>query len=331
MKPFFIRFFVLVSALSLSACEQSSQSEQTSPEKSPSQETASENKTPPKVAAPPAPETLPEEANTAKISDRDKLAQILSARPDEVKARYQFRHPQQTLEFFGIKPGMTVVEALPGGGGWYSKLLLPYLGRNGRLIGADYAADMYPKFGFFSQEVIESKKTWVKDWSADAEKWRDAESATVSAFQFGSMPDSLQATADAVVFIRALHNLSRFESDGGYLTAAVSDAYKVLKPGGILGVVQHQAPDTSSDEWANGSKGYLKKSFVIARLEQAGFEFVAESNVNQNPKDKPTETDIVWRLPPSYATSRDNPELKAQYTQVGESNRMTLTFRKPMK
>lgn len=324
MKPFFIPALLAVSGLVLSGCEQNSQSDQSESTKASQQQPDSAEG---KVASPPAPETLPEQTS---MSDSDKLAKILAARSDDAKARYQHRHPQQTIEFFGIKPGMTVVEALPGGG-WYSQLLLPYLGANGRLIGADYAVDMYPKFGFFSQERIDAKKTWVKDWTAEAEQWRDADSATVSAFQFGSMPETLNMSADAVVFVRALHNLARFENDGGYLTAALKDAYQVLKPGGILGVVQHQAPDASSDEWANGSKGYLKKAFLIERLQQAGFEFVAESDINQNPKDQPGEEDIVWRLAPSFATSRDNPELKAQIAEIGESNRMTLTFRKPMK
>ncbi|MDH3275860.1 MAG: methyltransferase, partial [Gammaproteobacteria bacterium] len=82
-------------------------------------------------------------------------------------------------------------------------------------------------------------------------------------------------------------------------------------------------------EFADGNHGYLKKSFVIAVAEKAGFEFVAESNINENPKDQPSEEDIVWRLPPSFGTSRDNPELKAEMEAIGESNRMTLKFRKP--
>ena len=82
------------------------------------------------------------------------------------------------------------------------------------------------------------------------------------------------------------------------------------------------------DDWAGGQMGYLKQSFVIAKMEEAGFEFVANNDINNNAKDQPTETDIVWRLPPSYATSRDNVELKAEMEAIGESNRMTLMFRK---
>jgi predicted methyltransferase len=184
-------------------------------------------------------------------------------------------------------------------------------------------------FGFFSEEQLKEKETWVTDFTADATAWSGENGATVSAFAFGSMPDEMKGTADAVLFIRALHNLARFESQGGFLTAALLDAFDVLKPGGTVGVVQHQARDEMPDEWAGGQNGYLKKSFIISAMESAGFEFVAGNDINQNPKDQPTDQDIVWRLPPSLATSRDNPELKAELEAVGESNRMTLKFRKP--
>jgi len=269
-----------------------------------------------------------EKSRAEQIKEQAAIEIVLSQQPLKVQARYNARHPRQTLTFFGIKPGMTVVEVLPGGG-WYSKILLPILGNEGQLIGADYAADMYPKFGFFSAEAVEAKKTWVDSWTKEAEAWRGEDSARISAFQFGSMPDSMKETADMVLFVRALHNLTRFESDGGYLSGAIADAYNVLKPGGVVGVVQHHAPEDSSDEWANGSRGYLKQSFIKARMISAGFEFVGASDINLNPKDQPTEKDVVWRLPPTFATSGDKPELKAQYEAVGESSRMTLMFKKP--
>jgi len=261
-------------------------------------------------------------------ADQERLASILAAQPDETQARFQYRHPQETLEFFGIAPGMTVVEALPGGG-WYTKILLPYMGHDGHLIGADYSAEMYPLFGFFSEEQLAAKKTWVEDFTTDADGWAGDEGALVSAFVFDSMPDEMKGQADAVLFIRALHNLARFEGEGGYLTTALQNAFDVLKSGGIVGVVQHQARDEMPDDFATGSHGYLKKDFLIAKMEEAGFEFVAASDINANEKDQPSTEDIVWRLPPSLATSRDNPELKAEMEAVGESNRMTLKFKKP--
>ena len=256
------------------------------------------------------------------------LAAALAAQPEEVKARYTYRHPQETLDFFGIEPGMTVYETLPGGG-WYSKVLLSYLGSEGQLIGADYAADMYSLFGFFSEEVLASKATWVETWSTEANAWRNDDSASVSASQMGSMPAEMQGTADAAVVVRTLHNLARFEAEGGYLTAALADLYAVLKPGGVVGVVQHQARAEMPEEWASGAMGYLKDDFVIERMTAAGFEFVSQSDINLNPKDQPGEEDFVWRLPPSLVTSKDNAKLKAEMLEIGESNRMTLKFRKP--
>lgn len=256
------------------------------------------------------------------------LAAILAAQPEEVRARYVFRNPQQTLEFFGIEPGMTVVEALPGAG-WYSKLLLPYLGAEGHLIGVNYAPDLWPNFSFATEEMLAEMATWTTTWTEGAEGWREADSATVSAFVFGDVDASLHGTADAVLFVRALHNMARFSSERDFLAEALGNTYDILKPGGVVGIVQHEARADAPDDWANGSNGYLKRDYVIAQMEAAGFEFIEASDVNQNPKDQPGTEDIVWRLPPSLATSRENEELKAQMIAIGESNRMTLKFRKP--
>jgi len=266
-----------------------------------------------------APETQPEPVS---------LTAILDAQPDAAKARYEYRHPQETIEFFGIEPGMTVVEALPGGA-WYTKILLPWLGKDGRLIGADYSLDMYPNFGFATEEFLAEQAKWATNFIAWGIDQAGENGPGVAAFYFGSMPDKLAGTADVVFMVRALHNLARFESVDGFLTEALGESFAVLKPGGTLGIVQHHARDEMSDEFADGSKGYLKKSFVIAAAERAGFEFVAESDINANPKDQPSEEDIVWRLPPTLGTSANDPELRAELEAIGESNRMTLKFRKP--
>lgn len=129
------------------------------------------------------------------------------------------------------------------------------------------------------------------------------------------------------MFIRALHNLARFNNDIGSLDNALAASYKVLKPGGIVGVVQHQAREDRSDEWAAGSAGYLKKSFLIERMEKAGFEFVEESDINANELDQAKEGDIVWRLAPSLRGSAETMEARKA---IGESNRMTLKFKKPL-
>ena len=273
------------------------------------------------AARAPAPQTEP-------AAEVDALAVILDAQPEEVRARYQYRHPQETIGFFGIEPGMTVVEGLPGGG-WYTKILLPWLGKEGHLIGADYSLEMYPNFRFADEEFMAKQASWTTTFVADSAEWGGDNGASASAFYFGSMPAEFAGTVDVFLMIRVLHNLARFESKGNYLTEALNDAFAALKPGGTLGIVQHHARDEMSDEFADGSHGYLKKAFVIAAAERAGFEFVAETDILANPKDQPSEDDGVWRLPPTFGTSADNPELRAEFEAVGESNRMTLKFRKP--
>lgn len=263
-------------------------------------------------------------SNTANAA---KLETVLLMQDDKAKARYDARNPSETLMFFGIKPGMTVVEALPGGG-WYSKILLPYLGNEGHLVGVDYATKMWGEFSFATPEFIEKKKTWPADWVAGAQDWRGGSKADISAFTFGDRDASMDGTADAVLFIRALHNVSRFEEKGGYLTQALNDAHSLLKTGGIVGLVQHQGPEGNDDSWADGNNGYLKKSQVITHFEAAGFTLVGESDINANPKDVPTNEEGVWRLPPTLGGSKDNPEMKAKMEAIGESNRMTLLFKK---
>ena len=263
-------------------------------------------------------------------ADSDKLAAVLAAQPDDAKARYQYRHPQDTIEFFGIEPGMTVLEGLPGRG-WYTKVLLPYLGSDGHLVGANYPLDLWPNFPFATEEFMAEMSQWLEKWPAGAEEWRGGDGASIDAFWFGAMPDEMVGTADAVFFVRMLHNVWRFQSEGmgDYLDMALKDAYNALKPGGVLGVVQHHVRDDVSDEWANGSHGYMRKQSVIDRVVAAGFEFEAESDINANEKDQPSGDDVVWRLPPTFATSGDDEALKAKYAAIGESNRMTLKFRKP--
>jgi predicted methyltransferase len=302
------RLLIVVLAVLLSACTESQ----------PPVETTSA------VVEAPSVEVVPQAAQNYSAI----LAAALAAQADDVQARYVYRHPQETLEFFGIEPGMTVYETLPGAG-WYSKVLLSYLGPEGHLIGADYSINMYPLFGFFGEDFIASKASWIETWTSETESWRNQDSAQVSAFQMGSMPEEMYGTADAAVVVRTLHNLARFEVEGGYLTAALKDIYNILKPGGIVGVVQHQARDEMPDEWANGARGYLKDDFVIGQMTAAGFEFAGMIAINFNAKDQPGEEDVVWRLPPTLMNSKDNAELKAAMLEIGESNRMTLKFRKP--
>lgn len=277
------------------------------------------------VATTEAPIT-PEIPNTARPFAS--LDQLLGEQSEETKMRYQFRHPKETLEFFGIEPGMTVVEVLPGGG-WYSQILVPYLGKEGRLIGVDYDTDMWQNFEWVNEEFLETRRQWPNEFTGKAAGWGGDNAAQVSAYTVSEIPEDLNGSVDAVLFIRALHNMYRFEDQGQHLTRMLEKTKQLLKPGGIVGIVQHQASEDKTDEWADGSRGYIKQSLLRTRMEQAGFEFVSESAINANPADQPGEDDIVWRLPPSLNTSKDNEEMKQQFEKIGESNRMTLLFRKP--
>ena len=158
-----------------------------------------------------------------------KLDKVLAAQDDEVKARYEWRHPKETLEFFAIEPGMTVVEGLPGGG-WYSKILIDYLGPDGHLIGANYPYSIFPLFGFFSDERLEELKNWESDWPEEARTWGGENAAEVSAYSLASIPESLDGTADAVLMIRALHKELGIPSE--ILIREPVGEYRVRRRGG---------------------------------------------------------------------------------------------------
>jgi predicted methyltransferase len=263
--------------------------------------------------------------HTINSQDKQKLLSIAEQLPAEHQARYTARHPVETLAFFNIKPGDTVVEALPGEG-WYSKILFPYLGEKGRLIGADYSLTMWPEFGAWATpEFIAERKAWPAQWAVDAKTWGGAKGARGDAYTFADLPEDLTGKVDAVLFIRALHNLARFDAKGNYLKEALAESYRVLKPHGLVGVVQHAISEDKPDTWATGDRGYLKRSSIIKFMTAAGFELIAESDINKNPKDDVQDNENVWRLPPSLNAPD---ERKAKYQAIGESNRVTLLFRK---
>ena len=260
-------------------------------------------------------------------SDAARLASVLEVQPADHQARYRFRRPQQTMAFFDIAPGETVLEVLPGGG-WYSQILAPYLGQQGRLIGVDYEFAMFPNFSWVNDAFLEKRAKWDTEWKDKVIGWGKEDGASAQAYNFDTLPSTLNGQVDTVLFIRGLHNLARFERQGGYLSRALEATHRALKPGGKVGVVQHQAREDKSDAWADGSKGYIKKSVVISTMTQHGFRLVDERAFNENPLDQPGENDIVWRLPPVLNTHGGDEALKRRYQAIGESHRMTLLFEK---
>ena len=251
----------------------------------------------------------------------DSLDDILNSRNDLEASRDVFRNPGETLRFFEVGPGMTVVETLPGRG-WYTKILVPYLGPSGHFIAANYTLDISEKiFGQRWDSVSERFKTWPRTfpgWAATFASYPPK----ISTYYITKAPTELSNSVDRVLFIRSLHHLNRF--DPKILDQAAKEAFRLLKEGGIVGVVQHRAPLENSEEWSNGSNGYLHTSRVVTAFERAGLKFVAASEVNANLRDQPREGDKVWRLPPSLRVEDD--EQRKLGIEVGESDRMTLKF-----
>ncbi|MBX9814331.1 MAG: methyltransferase [Sphingomonas sp.] len=221
-------------------------------------------------------------------------------------ARDKYRHPAETLAFFGVKPGDHVVEIWPAGG-WYTEILAPYLAAKGRYIAAapsDKARGGVQKLMAAHPQVYD-KIAFATFPSADA-------------------PDRVApGSVDKVLTFRNVHNWM----GGGAAQAAFDQMFAMLKPGGVLGVVEHRLPENAKGI-TEAKSGYVKRSTVLALATKAGFKLVGESQINANPKDTHDYPKGVWTLPPNYAEGDKD---RAKYAAIGESDRMTLKFVKPAK
>ncbi len=263
------------------------------------------------------------EAPAEPALEGDALDAVLAhARRDADRARDEFRHPGETLRFFEVEPNHTVVEALPGGG-WYSRILVPYTQDEGRYLAINYPMPVYEQiFGDRLNDGLRARlEGWEESFPIQSAEWGGFADG---AFRFGGVPEEFVGQADRVLYIRALHNMART----GNLDVAVNDAYALLRPGGLVGVVQHRAPYDEVDERADGNRGYLRQADVIDAFEAAGFELVAASDINANPFDTADYDVGVWALPPSNRGDADEEDIPPLQS-VGESDRMTLKFRKP--
>ena len=227
-------------------------------------------------------------------------------------ARDEFRNPAETLEFFGLKQDMTVVEVSPGGG-WYTAILNPVVKDKGKLIGAHFFIDdKAPEFYKKSLEGFK-KKVDSNPLFADIE---------ISAFHPTKALDIAPAgSADMVLTFRNLHNWYMRHGDEGVMNAFKA-FNKALKKGGVLGVVEHRMPE-KLDQEENKRSGYMKQSYAIEMAKKAGFKLVATSEVNANEKDTAMHPRGVWTLPPRLALGDED---KEKYMAIGESDRMTLKF-----
>jgi predicted methyltransferase len=259
------------------------------------------------VAAPAA--KASSEAATAALLD---AAIANPARTDAQRARDPYRHPKETLLFFGLTPGMTVVEVSPGAG-WYADIIAPVVKGKGRYV----AAHNNPAGSPGGQK---QRAAFIERTKADAERF-----GTVAVTSFGKgIEGNLAApgSADMVLTFRNVHNWR----SAGFAEDAFKAFYAALKPGGVLGVVEHRLPEGRADNEDSLKSGYVKESEVIRLAEAAGFKLVAKSEVNANPKDTADYPKGVWTLPPTYTLGDTD---RAKYAAIGESDRMTLKFVKP--
>ncbi len=226
-------------------------------------------------------------------------------------ARDQYRHPKQTLEFFGLRPDMTVVQLWPGAG-WYTEILAPVLKDHGQLI--DAAALPPPE-----QAESEGSAHYHAMLKADPAVYgKVKEIGFAPPFVMSMGPDG---SADMVLTFRNLHN---WQHDG-QLDAVFAAAFKMLKHGGIFGVEEHRAAAGKTVDQTS-RYGYMPVDYVIQEAQKAGFKLVGQSEINANPKDTKDYPQGVWTLPPTYTLGDKD---KAKYAAIGESDRMTLKFVKP--
>lgn len=244
------------------------------------------------------------------------LAAVLAdARRDADRARDRYRHPGETLAFFQVEPGMTVVDYVPSDG-WYTRIIAPYLGPSGRYIamGPDVTGAPEGQRNYWGGQGDKM--------AANEPKWNLGQAAPLSGFGTDAVPDALTGTVDRVLIFRELHNQLRND----WLHDDMLAIRKVLKPGGMVGIEQHRAAADAAYAATDGSKGYLREKDVVALFDLYGFDLVGKSEVNANPKDTKDWPQGVWMLPPGLrgATDETRPKMQA----IGESDRMTLLFRK---
>jgi predicted methyltransferase len=248
----------------------------------------------------------------------DPLAAAIASptRTPKFTERDVYRHPLETLRFFGLRPEQTVVEIWPGRG-WYMEILAPYLHDKGRY----YAAIEAPDVAGASKETQDNAAFLRKRIAADPTHLGKVIVTELHPPQFVQICPP--GTADVVLTFRNVHNWM----EAGNQQAQFNAFFTALKPGGVLGVVEHRAkPGTSLDEMRKS--GYVDEAYVKKLAATAGFRFDAESPLNDNPKDTKDYAEGVWTLPPTLTLGDQD---RAKYLAIGESDRMTLRFVKPAK
>lgn len=254
-------------------------------------------------------------ATVAQAQDALQSAIAAPHRTPAFVARDGWRHPYETLSFFGIRPDMTVVEISPGGG-WYTEILAPYLQAKGQLVLAAYDPE----------SAVEYERKSI----AQLQKKLAAQPGIYSKVRVGvfAPPHKLQYTApgsaDLALTFRNIHNWIDAGGEDN-VRAVFASAYASLKPGGVLGIVEHRLPASRTQD-SKASNGYVHVDYVTRIAQSVGFRLEASSEINANPRDTADHANGVWALPPIY-TNKDVDREK--YAAIGESDRMTLKFVKP--
>lgn len=279
----------------------------------------------PQQTVTPAPAAVPAAAPAAApVADfASKLDSVIAGthRDPANSARDGFRHPKETLSFFGLSAGQTVVEITPGGG-WYAEILAPALKGEGNYVAAIIDPSKVSNEG--AAAYYSKSNQGLRDKFAAAPEQYDA--AQIVEFDMAAPKFGEDGSADLVVTFRNVHNWVGNDSVQGMFQGF----YKVLKPGGVLGVVEHRAKADDSRELKEVAKtGYFPEAMVIEMAEKAGFKLSEQSEINANPADTKDHPNDVWTLPPSSNTKDIAEADQAKYQAIGESDRMTLKFVKP--
>ena len=240
----------------------------------------------------------PEEASegdtaqdTAAPSYTTTLDQVLAdPRRDEDRARDVWRHPAETLAFFRVEPTQTVVEYAPGGG-WYTRVLAPYLAQSGR-----YVALTFGPGGRVPERFNDTLSAFPVAFPAKVEKETGVPAGRVYAYRTDQLGEAMNGTADRVLVMRMMHNLKRW----GIADTELEAMRDLLKDDGLLGIVQHRAKPDAPYSYADGNKGYLRQEDLVKLVEAQGFTLVATSEVNANPADPANHEGGVWEIPPSW-------------------------------
>jgi predicted methyltransferase len=254
-------------------------------------------------------------ATSSRQSTAEALTGILAAdyRAEENRARDRYRHPKETLLFFGIRPEMSVLEVWPEPG-WYTEVIAPLVRDKGKYYAAVIAAD--PESPYITQRLEKYRQKL-------AERPDLYDHVAVVSFPADGSDAVPAASVDMVVTFRNIHNwMSR-----GTTAQAFATMYRALRPGGVLGVVEHRGnPAVAQDPKAKS--GYVNEDYAIKLIEAQGFRLVGKSQVNANPRDTKDYEQGVWTLPPTYRLGDKDHD---KYAAIGESDRFTLRFVKPLK